>query len=67
MALIHLTGSLHRQPEVKDNPLMLEHRGKAMSRLRVLLGRSEVDVSEALIIAIVSLATLEPILGNFRS
>lgn len=38
-----------------------------MSRLRVLLGRSEVDVSEALIIAIVSLATLEPILGNFRS
>ena len=67
MALIHLTGSLHRQPDVKASPLMLEHRGKAMNKLRALLDQGEVSVSEALILAIISLATVDGVLGNFGS
>ena len=63
MAKVHLTASLHLVRAVRASPIMLEHRGKAINGLRSLLD-SDVEVTEPLISAIISLATVEGALGN---
>lgn len=67
MAMIHLSGSMHRQIALNANALVLEHRGRAMEAVRALLARDDIRLSEALIIAITSLATVESALGNIKS
>ena len=67
MAKVHLTVALHRVQKAKASPLMLEHRGKAINELRSLLDSGEFGVSEPLISAIISMATVEGALGNTAS
>lgn len=67
MAMSYITSTLHCQPELKSNILMLKHRGRAMERVRESLARSDFRLSEALIIAIACLATTEGALGNLKS
>ena len=67
MAMIHLSSRMLYQPEPKQHILMLEHRGRAMKQVRTLLECGNLPLSEALIVAILSLATMESCLGNFKS
>ena len=47
--------------------LMLEHRGRAMKKVRALLECGNLPLSEALIVALLSLATMESSVGNLKS
>lgn len=67
MALIHLTGSMHNQPELKPSMLMLEHRGRALREMLSILEHDNVQLSEALLIAIVLLATIDSSFGDIES
>ena len=67
MAMIHLASSVHCQPEVRPSLLMLEHQGRAMIKVRALLECQDTRLSEALIIAILCLATVERVSGNLES
>ena len=46
---------------------MLEHRGRAMEKVRILLDQDELRIGGALIMAIVCLSTVEGALGNLKS